>query len=48
MVIERLNKHAVTTPDEFRDAMKKVSLLKGIILDVRTAAGPQLMAIRKG
>jgi serine protease Do len=48
MVIQRLNKHAVTTPDEFRDAMKKVSLLKGIILDVRTAAGPQLMAIRKG
>ena len=48
MVIERINKHAVTTPEEFRDAMKKASLLKGIILDVRTPAGPQLLAIRKG
>jgi S1-C subfamily serine protease len=48
MVIERINKHAVTTPEEFRDAMKKVSLSKGIILDVRTAGGTQLVAIRKG
>jgi serine protease Do len=48
MVIERINKHAVTTPEEFRETMKTVSLLKGIILDVRTAYGPQLMAIRKG
>jgi serine protease Do len=47
MVIERINKQAVTTPDEFRDAMKKVSLLKGFILDVRTPSGTQLMAIRK-
>jgi len=48
MVVERINKHAVTTPEEFRDAMKKVSLSKGIILDVRTAGGTQLVAIRKG
>jgi serine protease Do len=48
MVIERVNKQAVTTPEEFRDVMKKVSLLKGIILDVRTPSGTQLMAIRKG
>ena len=48
MVIQRINKHAVTTPDEFQKEMKNVSLLKGVILDVRTPAGPQLMAIRKG
>jgi serine protease Do len=48
MVVERINKHAVTTPEEFRDAMKKVSLSKGIVLDVRTAGGTQLVAIRKG
>jgi serine protease Do len=48
MVIERINKQAVTTPEQFKEAMKKVSLLKGIILDVRTPLGTQLMAIRKG
>jgi len=48
MVIDQINKHAVTTPGEFRDAMKNSSLLKGIILNVRTPAGSQLMAIRKG
>jgi serine protease Do len=48
VVIERINKHAVTTPEEFRSEMKKVSLTKGIILDVRTASGSQLVAIRKG
>jgi len=48
MLIERINKQAVTTPEQFKEAMKKVSLLKGIILDVRTPLGTQLMAIRKG
>ena len=48
VVIERINKHQVTTPEEFRSEMKKVSLTKGIILDVRTAGGSQLVAIKKG
>jgi serine protease Do len=48
VVVERINKHQVTTPEEFRSEMKKVSLTKGIILDVRTAGGSQLVAIRKG
>jgi serine protease Do len=48
VVIERINKHQVTTPEEFRSEMKKVSLSKGIILDVRTAGGSQLVAIKKG
>jgi serine protease Do len=47
-VIERINKHPVTNPEQFRSEMKKVSLTKGIILDVRTASGSQLVAIRKG
>jgi serine protease Do len=48
MVIDRINKQTVTTPEEFRDAMKKVSLSKGVILNVRTPAGPQLVPIQKG
>jgi serine protease Do len=48
MVIDRINKQTVTTPEEFRDAMKKFSLSKGIILNVRTPAGPQLVPIQKG
>jgi serine protease Do len=47
MVIERINKHPVTTPDEFRETMKKSSLPKGVVFDVRTAAGPQLIAVQK-
>jgi serine protease Do len=49
MVIDRVNKHAVTTPEEFRDAMKNVSLSKGVIFNVRTPDGSsRLVAIRKG
>ena len=49
MVIDRINKHAVTTPEEFRDAMKNASLSKGVIFNVRTPDGSsRLVAIRKG
>jgi serine protease Do len=49
MVIDRVNKHAVTTPEEFRDAIKNVSLSKGVIFNVRTPDGSsRLVAIRKG
>jgi serine protease Do len=48
MVIERVNKHPVTSPDAFRDEMKKASLSKGVIFVVHTAEGTHLVPIRKG
>jgi len=48
-VIERVNKHAVNTPEQFQEILKKNSLVKGVILDVvHPVYGRQLMAIRKG
>jgi serine protease Do len=48
MVIERINKHRVTTPEAFRDEMKKSSLSTGVIFDVHTPEGSRLVAVRKG
>lgn len=49
MVIDRVDRHAVTTPDEFRDAMKKASLKKGVIFNVRIPDGSsRLVAVQKG
>jgi serine protease Do len=48
MVIERVNKHAVATPEAFQEAMKHVSLKEGLIFQVRTFRGTNLLPIRKG
>jgi serine protease Do len=48
MLIERVNKQPVSTPEEFKAAMKHVSLKEGLIFQVRTALGTTLLAIRKG
>ena len=48
MVIETVNKKPVTNADEFKAAMKHVSLKAGLIFQVRTANGTTLLAIRKG
>jgi len=48
MLIERVNKQPVSTPEEFKDAMKHASLKNGLIFQVRTSLGTRLLAIRKG
>jgi serine protease Do len=48
MVVESVNKHSVTTPEQFQEAMKHVSLKNGLIFQVRTPQGSTLLGIRKG
>jgi serine protease Do len=48
MLIERVNKQPVSTPEEFKDAMQHASLKNGLIFQVRTSLGTRLLAIRKG
>jgi serine protease Do len=48
MVIERVNRVPVSNPEEFQAAMKKASLQNGVIFQVRTPLGTNIIAIRKG
>ncbi len=46
-IIEKVGTKRVTSPKEFQDAMKDVSLKKGVLLLVRTGAGgPQFVVIQ--
>jgi serine protease Do len=47
MVIESVNKHSVANPEQFQEAMKSVSLKKGLIFQIRTPRGTTLLGIRK-
>jgi serine protease Do len=47
MVIESVNKHSVASPEQFQEAMKGVSLKKGLIFQIRTPRGTTLLGIRK-
>jgi serine protease Do len=48
MVVESVNKHHVTSPEQFKEAMKHVSLKDGLIFQVRTSRGTTLLGIKKG
>ncbi len=46
LVIERVGKTTVTTPEEFKNAMKEQSLKEGISLLVRSGAGSRFIVIQ--
>ena len=44
-IIEKVGDKQITSPQEFRDAMKNVSLKKGVLLLVRSAGGPPVFVV---
>lgn len=48
MLIEKVGQRRVTTVAEFREALKEVSVEKGVLLLVRSPRGSQFVVLRKG
>jgi serine protease Do len=48
MLIEKVGQRRVTTVAEFREALKEVSLEKGVLLLVRSPRGSQFVVLRQG
>jgi serine protease Do len=47
MIIEKVGSKKVATPDEFRAALKDVSVENGILMLVRSPRGTQFLVVKK-